>query len=107
MEDYRKQIEDKIVNTMVEGLKAEKIDEAQSSLIAKFVLEGLEKVNSQDQLIGFLHILALKWPLFSNIALGEEGKLKKNIEAGVTQNVLQLIKNGQFKEAVNLADQII
>lgn len=106
MDDYKIEVEERIVQKMITAVGEGVLTEEQLPEIATFVLDHLTPVTNQDQLIGFLHTISLKWPLFVGIATSEEGILKKGIEQGIVSNMLVLIKEGDFQKAVNLAHQV-
>jgi hypothetical protein len=106
MDQVKAYIEEKIVQKMITATRNGSLSEEDLSTISEYVLKHLDPVQTHDQLIGFLHTLSLKWPIFSHIAIEEEGKVRKNIEQRVTGNILLLIKQGKFNEAVTLAKRL-
>lgn len=94
-----------IFDHTMDALEAGVITEADLPVIAKFVLAHTKSIKSHDNLIGFLQLMAIKWPVYKNIAVIEEGKLKSKYETEVAKNMLRLINKGQIAQAVNLAKQ--
>lgn len=106
MDPHKTQIEEKIVQKMIAAVGEGTLTEEELPDISSFVLDHLEPVTNGDQMIGFLHTLSLKWPVFANIATEEEGVLKDLVAKNVAKNVLSLIKKGDFTQAVSIAQQV-
>ncbi len=106
MDSYKKKVEQEIVNTIIKGLKENTLTEVDSHRIATFVLEGVDKISNHNELIGFLSLLSIRWPIFSPIAQMEEGKLKRVVEKKTAQDVLKLISQNQIGSAIKLAQGV-
>lgn len=107
MEKNKSEVERHIVETIISGLNQGLLKEYQLQEIATFVLERIDIVETQDQLIGFLHQLSLKWPIFEHLAIHEEASLKKDDDSKAAQNLLTLIKNDQISNTDNLSSSYI
>lgn len=103
---YKEAIEQKIVDAIAKGLEENLLTESQLPEISNFVLSHIDNITTHDQLIGFLSHLSLKWSVFKNIAVEEEGKLQKKVESKVAEDVLRLISKGQTNQAIDLAQSI-
>lgn len=101
------ELEKLIVEKMVEGLKTDQLKEPDLPKIASFVLKRIERINNQDQLVGFLSQLSLKWPIFTSLAKFEEAKLQRVVETKIAGEVLQLIRSNQINNAIQLAKSYI
>ncbi len=107
MDNYKRQIEQQLVEIIASSLTNGSLTEEDLPTIANFAIPNVKQIKNHDQIIGFLSELSIKWPVFGSIALQEEGKLKRHIEAHVAQNVLNLIHHNQVKQAVALANSYI
>lgn len=103
---YKQNIEQQIVDTIAKAVEEQKLIETQLPEISEYVLSKIDQITTHDQLIGFLSHLSLKWPVFQNIAVQEEGKLQKVVESKVAEDVLRLISKGQTNQAIALAQSI-
>lgn len=106
-EKYKSEIERHIVETIISGLNQGHIKEPQLQEIASFVLERIDQVSNRDHMIGFLHQLALEWPVFEHLAIHEEAKIKKEEGSKAAQNILTLIKEDQIADTDHLASTYI
>ena len=71
--------------------------------MADFTVEGMKKVNNRVDLTNFLKNLSEKWPIFTNIAIIEEGNYKEMVEDEVYSGVLTLAAHGKIDSAIKLA----
>ena len=101
--NYIYKVEKDIVDKALREYGDGKISRDELKNIADFTVEEMKKVNNRLDLINFLKILAGKWPIFSNIAIIEEGSYKQEVEKGVYSQVLELAKHGKIDEAINLS----
>jgi hypothetical protein len=105
-EAYKTAIEQKIVDAIADALEAGKIQETDLPPLSTYILAQMDKITTHDQLIGFLSHLSLRWTIFHNIAMEEEGKLKKVVETKVAKDMIRLINQGDTNQAVDLAESI-
>jgi hypothetical protein len=92
---------DKTMSSLEKGL----ITESDLPIIAKFVLKHTKSIKTHDNFIGFLQLIAIKWPIYHNLAKAEEGKIKTQMDAHLAKNMLRLIHKGQVQQAIDLAKQ--
>ncbi|MDO8461131.1 MAG: hypothetical protein Q7S38_01670 [bacterium] len=102
-QNHKEDLQKKIVESIISGLENNLLTKEELPVIADLVLEGMDKISSHEELTSFINELSLKWPIFLNIAKLEEGEKREQQEDKTTQQVLQLARNGQIDEAVNLA----
>jgi hypothetical protein len=105
-EQYKESIERKIVEAIISALDKKEIQESELSQIAGMVLDGIDKVSSQDQLIDFLTTLSDRWTIFKNILEIEKGQIKSVLEKKTADDVLQLANTGNIEEAIRLAKTV-
>lgn len=106
IQQYREQILEKTYDIMSKAVENGKIEEDAVSEMANFILERVDHLTTYDQVIGFFHLLSLKWPIFAPISLETEGKLKQQVETHVRDNMLSLIKEGKVSEAVQIGQSL-
>lgn len=103
---YKDAVESQIVNTIAKGVEEGKLKEEELPIISQFVLQKIDGIQTQDQMIGFLSQLSLKWPVFQPIALQAEGKVKQIYEKQVASSMMQLISEGKTTQAIDLAKSL-
>lgn len=106
MDQYKEQIKEKIVQKLIEVSGDPAYTDELLAEISQFVLNNIEPVQTQDQLVGFLHQLAMKWPIFNGISAAEEGVIQKKVEQQVASDMVTLIKQGDFDKAVDTAQSL-
>jgi hypothetical protein len=106
IQQYREQILQKTYAVMTNAVDSEKIQEDEVSEMANFILDRVDHLETYDQVIGFFHLLSLKWPIFSPLSLETEGKLQQQVETHVRNNMLSLIKEGKVSEAVQIGQSL-
>lgn len=105
-QERRDAIEKEIAELIIKGLKEGSLKEEDLSPIAKFVLEKIDTLATEEQMVTFLSELSQKWSVFSNIHNIEKGKVMDQTEDLAAQNVLDLAKEGKIDEAVDLAKSV-
>jgi hypothetical protein len=103
---YREQILQKTYDVMTQAVENGTLQEEDISPMADFILERVDKLTTYDQVIGFFHLLALKWPIFSSLSVETEGKLQEKVESHVRDSMLSLIKEGKVDEAVQIGQAL-
>jgi len=90
----------KIVHIMANQLEMGKVTEADLSEIAEYVLAQTDEIDSYDHLVLFLKNLSNKWPIFHDLYILEEEKLKNAGEEQKVVKALELMKEGRIDEAI-------
>ncbi|MFI5265529.1 MAG: hypothetical protein ACHQT7_02175 [Candidatus Levyibacteriota bacterium] len=101
--EKKKEIENLIVEKSITALEQGFIKEYGLGEIATFVLEKIDKVQSQQQLVEFLRELSNKWHFFSELLVIESGEIELAKEKSSIGEIEQLTKNGHLDEAIKLA----
>lgn len=94
-----------VVRTMIHALEEQKLQLDDMSIIADFILQGIDSIQTQEQLAQFMGELAQRWPIFENISLVEKGKVEDKMEDRALEQVLTMTKNGDIEGALALAKQ--
>jgi hypothetical protein len=103
LKQYKYKIEKDIVERALKDYEEEKLSRDELKNIADFTIQGMEKVNNRVDLTDFLKDLSARWPIFTNIAIIEEGSYKDIVEDEVYSGVLALAQNGKIDNAIKLA----
>lgn len=103
LEQHRKELEHRIVDTMITALEKNEVSEDELTDIAGFVLERIDTLGNEDQAAEFLTELSAKWGFFKPILVLELGKVKSEVEKKIARDVLSLANSGNIEEAIRLA----
>lgn len=99
-------IEQQIIQLMTSSLEAKTLEADQTHLIANFVLEHLEAVQTHAELVNFLSSLAEKWPIFAPLGNIEMGKTIAAHRDELTHNVMDKVKSGDIDGALEMAQSL-
>ncbi|MEK9176303.1 MAG: hypothetical protein AAB520_02550 [Patescibacteria group bacterium] len=103
IQKHKEQVEKQIVDMGIDKYGDGTISKEELSKIADFVVEGMEKVKTQQDLSEFLAFLASRWSFFQNLVTIEQGAVKEASDKQVYTGALDLAKHGRIDEAVKLA----
>lgn len=73
--------------------------------VADFILGKIDIIQTEEELLSFLSELVEKWPVFEPILNQEKNKNTVSNTAQVTQNIVDLAKEGKIDEAIDMAKQ--
>lgn len=104
-QEKKKEIEKAIVDKSITALEQGFIKEDDLGIIAKFTLDKIDTLKTQDDLIVFLRELSNKWHFFSDMLVIESGEIQKNNERMVIEQIQGLTDNGNLDEAIKIAKQ--
>ena len=106
-DDIREQIEASIVELIKSKVEAEEMTEERAQSLAQMILDKLKPGMSMEELYKTLPHLDDTYSEISHIII----PYLRDYEVGVTQKAMvevqQLIRQGQYKEAQQLADSVI
>lgn len=102
-----KDLEGKLLGVIIDNIESGALKQEDSQKIAQFILDEIDEIENQQDVIAFLQRLCQQWPIFNNILQVEEGKEEQKHEQAAAQDIAQMIKSGQAKQAVSAAQQII
>ena len=105
-QDHKEKIERSIVDIIANALDAGQITTEETSAVADFVLDRIDKVTNRQELIEFLGALREKWPVFSTLEEQGEGELQDIVDEEVADGVELLIKHGKLEKALALVKSI-
>jgi len=104
-QEHKRDIEKKIVETIISALEAYQITEDQYNEISKYILEQIDGVRTHHDLMVFLRELTAKWNIFSFVLTLENGEVKKLEDNTAIKKVEELVNNGNINDALNIAKQ--
>lgn len=64
---YKNKIGIRITNILMDAFESEKIDKAEMSYLASYILEEMEKAHGSLAVFNFVLRLAKQWPIFSEL----------------------------------------
>ncbi|MCL4354889.1 hypothetical protein M1349_05510 [Patescibacteria group bacterium] len=104
--DRKKEIENKILDLILEGLKKDLFSPQDAAKISSFVLVKISLVLDQATLVNFLYDLSENWPEFTSLYEIEDGKIERKLEQNVVTEALALVKEGKIDEALTLTKTV-
>ncbi|MFC1711045.1 hypothetical protein ACFLZ1_00505 [Patescibacteria group bacterium] len=105
--EYKKKLLKKLTLRISEGLEKQEISTGQASIIASYILNDFDNLNSQFQLNDFLAKMADKWEVFADIYSTETGKEKQENDVKTAKKVEQMIKENKIDGALNLSKEAV
>lgn len=106
-DDIREQIEADIVDLIKTKVEAEEMTEERAQALAQMVLDKLKPGMSLEALYKTLPHLDDLFSEISHIVVPYLRDYEEGVAKPAIAQVSQLIKNGQYKEAQELADRVI
>lgn len=100
---YKNEIERKIVEAIANAIENQILTEGEVAEVARYVLDTIDTINSQQQLVEFLRNLSSKWTFFSNLLVLESGEIQHQKDTEAASKILELAKSGNIDEALHLA----
>jgi hypothetical protein len=88
-EEHKKDIERKIMETIISSLESGKLNVEEYDRLAPFILERIEVVKTHDDLLLFLRDLTHQWPIFSFILTIENGEVRRFEDQAKVQEIQQ------------------
>ncbi|MCL5970765.1 MAG: hypothetical protein M1450_04690 [Patescibacteria group bacterium] len=104
-EEHRREVERKIVGTIITGLEQNTLPNSEFEKVASFILDKMKNVKTHEELVLFLRDLSSKWSIFTSLLVIESGELKEEMEEKAADKVLSLAKEGKVEDALSLAKQ--
>lgn len=104
--EHKREVEQGIVEAVINGLEKGTLlpDDARAS--AKFILQRVHDISTEEQLRGFLEELSSQWPIFANLYTIEQGELQEEKEKEAAKKVEELTESGKIDEALTLAKSL-
>lgn len=96
----------KLLMVMISSLENGTLSSDNLPVMAGYLLDGLNSVDTKEQLAQFLIKLATDWPIFHTLCTIEVGGLNQHQEAQEAQKVLELTRSGKVDEALSLIQRI-
>ena len=106
-EEHKKEVERRIMETIISSLEKSELTESQYQEISAFILEKIDSVKTHHDLMVFLRDLTAKWSVFSFVLTLENGEVKNIKENTAAEKAEELVKNGNIEEAIQAAKDAI
>lgn len=103
IQTQKDKIENKIADVLLTHIENGQVTQDEIPLISYFVLEHIDTLQTQEDLVGFINELVMKWPIFASLKIIIEGESKEQAEGVVAQDVTMLTQQGRLEEALQLA----
>lgn len=100
---HKRNIEQKIADTILSNLENENITRSEASSISNFVLDKIDVLKTQEELLNFLRELSARWRIFSSLLVLESGEIKEIMDTKAAREALTLTKEGKIEDALNVA----
>ena len=101
-EEYRKDIERKILGIIKEQLQSGKMDAQRAQEIARYVLDALHPYMTLEEIHQALPALATHFLELSRAITPLINEREETVKSYVTQHVNTLIKEGKIEQAIDL-----
>jgi hypothetical protein len=103
----KNEVEKDIVDVGISELRQSRIKKEELKEIADFTLAQMPFIKTRMDMNKFLEELALKWPIFKEIASMERGEFTKMVENEVYSGALTLLKHGKIDSAIKLTESVV
>lgn len=101
-EDYKKEIERKLVESIIAALEQYHMPAEELSLASSFILEKMPPITGQEDLLAFLRELSSRWKIFTHLLVLESGEIKEKT-ANVT--AMFIVKEANVDSPLTLDQQ--
>lgn len=101
-QEKRTAIEKDIVDIVIAALDSGSLAEKDLPVIGQHVLDRIDKIETQDELILFLEVMAEKWSVFTPLVTREKGVVEHGKEQNSVHTAEDLIKTGNIDEALKV-----
>ena len=102
-QEYKAHLEKNIVEGIAYGVENQTIQQNELADIARFVLDHIDVITTQEELKQFLADLTAKWPSLEHVALVARRDLDQQEDMQAADHVTDLLKEGQLDEALTAA----
>ena len=102
---YKNRIGDRLTRRLIQAAEKGEVKDDEIPAISDYILENIDKAHDATQLLQFLDNLAAKWPIFSTLAVIEEGEKKVEDDEQKAQEVKGLLDEKKFDEALDVVKQ--
>lgn len=101
-QEKRTAIEKDIVDTVIAALDSGALKEADLPIVGQHVLDRIDKIETQEELILFLEVMAERWSIFTPLVTREKGVIEYGKEQNSVHQAEDLIKNGNIDQALKV-----
>lgn len=105
-EAYKNKIGERLTLRLAQALENKEVTLEESSTIASYVLENIDKAKNNLELVDFLTSLSQKWPIFAGTLEIERGEIKDKEEDIVAGKASQLIQENKIDEAIKIVESV-
>lgn len=106
LSDQKKEIEKRIVDTLITAFESGKVSEDEMSVISSYVLERIDAGQNEVELNTFLTELANRWEIFDPLVIIKQAEMRDKVEDEVAEGVLLLLHYGKLDNAIKLAKTV-
>lgn len=92
-----------VLDVVVKGLESKEIEAYEATEIAEYVLDNVEKLQSEAEIAGFYKELAELWPFLDVLSEEQSFENQEKIESEATEGALALLQHGKVEEAIAVA----
>lgn len=100
--DKTNEIYQHILNAVITGLEAKEIEAHEAPEIAEYVLDNVEKLQSEVDIHRLYQDLAELWPFLDVLVSEENSENQEKMEGEATEGALALLQHGKVEEAMAL-----
>lgn len=101
--DKTNEIYQHILDAVIKGLEAKEIEAYEAPEIAEYVLDNVEKLQSELDVHKLYESLAELWPFLDVLMSDQSNENREKIESEATEGALALLQHGKVEEAITLA----
>jgi uncharacterized protein YdaT len=105
-QEKKDKLEREIIEIIANCLEKDLIKETDVPPIVTFYGEKIDNAQSEEDLQAFISEFVQKWPVFNALKIPADQNATEKNEQQITQNVVNLAKEGKLEEAVDLAKTV-
>lgn len=99
----KNKIEEQISDILLKEIENDKLTAEDALIITDYCIPKTKAINTEEELLVFLSEISVKWPMFSNLVVFEQGAVKEETKNETVANITDLVNAGNIDEALNLA----
>ncbi len=98
--DKTNEIYQSILDAVVKGLETKEIEAYEATEIAEYVLDNVERLQSEVEIGRFYKELAELWPFLDILTSEQAFENQEKMESEATEGALSLLQHGKVEEAI-------
>ncbi len=104
--DKTNQIYQHILDAVVSGLESKEIEAYEATEIAEYVLDNVERLQSEVEIGVFYKELAELWPFLDVLTSEQATETQEKMVSEATEGALALLQHGKVEEAISMAKAV-